>query len=87
MPGYFFALRSTNYGTLRFRGRSLAILASDVRSDHTLRIALIDFSKYRHADSFRKAKNGRRSCGRLHGSRIRLSRRSRDPIEHCGWCV
>ncbi|KAI0254767.1 Clavaminate synthase-like protein [Lactifluus subvellereus] len=51
MAGYLFALRSTNYGTLHFRGRSLATLASDVRSDHTFRIPLIDFGKYRHANS------------------------------------
>ncbi|KAH9179612.1 Clavaminate synthase-like protein [Lactarius sanguifluus] len=51
MAGYVFALRSTNHRALLLRSRSLASLASDVRSDRTFRIPLIDFSKYRHATS------------------------------------
>ncbi|KAH9977704.1 hypothetical protein BGW80DRAFT_1283814 [Lactifluus volemus] len=49
--GYFLAFRSTNHRGLRFRGRSLTSLATDVRSDQTFRIPLIDLSKYRFANS------------------------------------
>ncbi|KAI9447957.1 Clavaminate synthase-like protein [Lactarius indigo] len=51
MAGYVFALRSTNHRALFLRSRNLASLASDVRSDQTFRIPLIDFSKYQHATS------------------------------------
>ncbi|KAH9045327.1 Clavaminate synthase-like protein [Lactarius pseudohatsudake] len=51
MAGYVFALRPTNHRALLLRSRNLASLASDVRSDQTFRIPLIDFSKYRHATS------------------------------------
>ncbi|KAH9965857.1 hypothetical protein BC827DRAFT_1180453 [Russula dissimulans] len=44
-------LRTIHYRSLRGQSRSLATLASDVRSDQTFRIPQVDLSKYRHAKS------------------------------------
>ncbi|KAI0268183.1 Clavaminate synthase-like protein [Gloeopeniophorella convolvens] len=45
------AKRAHYHCALKFPRRTLATLASDVRSDHTFRIPLIDFSNYRNATS------------------------------------
>ncbi|KAI0005086.1 hypothetical protein BJV74DRAFT_324444 [Russula compacta] len=51
MVGCLLALRSSNWRVLHAHGRNLSNLASDVRSDQTFRIPLIDLSKYLHASS------------------------------------